>query len=127
MANLVSKYEAERRVERAVAAIDSVRDGIALFDKDGNFTYVNEAYAEYYGYGPNDLIGTSWEPLYPKREVERYVSEVEAELERSGNYTGVFTGKRRDGTTFQSRHSISMMNDGSHVCVVHNGTLEGAD
>jgi DNA-binding NtrC family response regulator len=44
--NAVDKYRAETLVERAFRAMDSSREGIALLDEDGEFIYVNEAYAE---------------------------------------------------------------------------------
>jgi len=122
--SLVEKHRAERRLARAGEAIERARDGIALFDADGEFVYLNEAYAAVYDYERTALCDGSWEQLYPDEEVRRYEETVEPELIAEGSWTGEFVGLTRDGDRVRATHSLSHLDDGSHVCVIHNGTVE---
>jgi PAS domain S-box-containing protein len=122
--SLVEKHRVERRLERAAEAIERTQDGIALFDDCGEFVYLNEAYAAVYDYERTALCDGSWEQLYPEEEVRRYEETVEPELVDSGDWTGEFVGLTRDGERVRATHSLSHLEDGSHVCVIHNGTVE---
>lgn len=122
--SLVEKYETERRLRRASAGIENASDGIALFDAEGRFVYLNEAYADLYGHEPSELRGDSWGRLYPEEEVARYEERVHPALLEDGEWTGEFVGRRDDGERVRSTHSLTLLDDGSHVCVVHSGSVE---
>ena len=122
--SLVEKYEVERCVRRASTAIENASDGIALFDAEGTFVYLNEAYADLYGYDPSELRGDPWERLYPPEEVARYEERVRPTLLEDGEWIGEFVGRRDDGERFRSTHSLTHLDDGSHVCVIYSGTAE---
>lgn len=62
----VARYRAERRATRSFEAIETAHDGIGFLD-DGEFVFVNRAYADITGYDRAELLGEPWETLYPIR------------------------------------------------------------
>ncbi|MDR9381366.1 MAG: PAS domain-containing protein, partial [Natronomonas sp.] len=69
-------FTAQRERQRQLDAIETAQEGISILD-EGRFIYVNEAYADLYGYEPAEMIGEHWELIYPDEEVAdgaRYVS-----------------------------------------------------
>lgn len=119
----VVEYRAQRRVHQSIQALEAARDGIAVFDADGQIQYLNDAYARAYGYEPSELLGGDWEELYPQSEADRYKSDIEPTLQRDGGWTDECECLHRDGTVFRSTHSISLLDDGGHICIVHHGSV----
>jgi PAS domain S-box-containing protein len=122
LANRVTKYaeraRAKRQQERHLAAIESAHEGIAILDADGQFRYVNEAYADLYGYEPAEMVGEDWALIYPDDEVSFVRDEILPAVERTGEWSGETTGRRVDGSTFIEEHTVSRTARGDLVCTV---------
>lgn len=59
-------------VGRPTAPIDASVNGMAVPDTDGEYVYVDAAYAEQYGYDvPSALVGQDWRPLYDEQGTGR--------------------------------------------------------
>lgn len=69
--NVVAKYRAEQEVKRVYEAPEAAREPIGLLDEEGRFTYLNDAYADLYGYEREELRGAHWSRIYPDDEVDR--------------------------------------------------------
>lgn len=123
----VSRHWDQHRVQRTIDALEASRDGIAIFDSDGQFQYVNDAYASVYGYSPEDLVGGGWEQLYPEEEIEHYRNEIVPTLHSEGGWIGDCECLHRDGFNFRSTHSLSQLDDGGHICVIHHGSVRASD
>ncbi|RKD95769.1 PAS domain S-box protein [Halopiger aswanensis] len=114
-----------RRESRHIyRALETASEGISLLDEDDQFTYVNQAYAEMYGYEPEEMIGEHWGILYPDGAAEEANEEIEAELAETGTWSGETIGLRRDGTEFVEDHYLARVGDGGLVCVVQDVTDE---
>ncbi|MBB6646465.1 hybrid sensor histidine kinase/response regulator [Halobellus ruber] len=118
--NAVERTRAERSRKRHLEAIETAREGISILDSDGEFIYVNEAYAELYGYDPEEMIGEHWELIYPDDEVETVRGEVLPLVEDEGYWHGETSGLRADGTTFPEDHVVSRTDRGDLVCTVRD-------
>jgi PAS domain S-box-containing protein len=118
--NAVERTRAERARKRHLEAIETAREGISILDDDGEFIYVNEAYAELYGYDPEEMIGEHWALIYPDEEVETVDEEVLPLVEERGYWHGETTGLRADGTTFPEDHVLSLTDRGDLVCTVRD-------
>jgi len=123
----VRRCRNEQSARQTIDALEASRDGIAIFDSDGQFQYVNDAYASVYGYTPDDLVGGSWEQLYPEEEIEHYRNEIGPTLNSEGGWLGDCECLHRDGFQFRSTHSISQRDDGGHICVIHHGSVRASD
>jgi PAS domain S-box-containing protein len=118
----VGKRRAQRRSRRGFEAIETAREGIGVVGADGRFRYVNEAYAELYGYTPDELVGTGWERLYPDEEVHRGHDEILPTADSTGYWRGRTVGLRTDGTTFPEDHVVTATESGEYVCSVRDAT-----
>lgn len=118
----VSTIRDRSRRERQLCAVETAREGISLLDAEGRFIYVNQAYADLYGYEPSTLIGEHWERLYPDEDVETVREEIIPTVLSEGDWFGETTGLRADGTTFVEAHSLSMTGNGDLICTVRDVT-----
>jgi PAS domain S-box-containing protein len=129
LANRVLNYVETARVEthrkRQLNAMEAAEEGISILDEDERFVYVNQAYADLYGYDPEELIGEHWSFLYPEEDVAVVREEVLPTLYEEGNWHGKTTGRRADGTTFVEDHTLATTDRGTLVCTVRDATERG--
>ena len=114
----IERVRAERAREHHLKAIETANEGISILDDSGEFVYVNETYADIYGYDPDEMLGEHWELLYPDDEVAATGEHVFPTVERDGHWQGETIGLRADGTTFVEGHSIAATDSGGLVCTV---------
>ncbi|MDF9746430.1 PAS domain S-box protein [Natrinema salsiterrestre] len=120
--NAVETARAHLRRDRQVQAIETAQEGISLIDADGRLAYVNRAYADLYGYDPDEMIGEHWELLYPAEDVRAAHEEIIPAVIDEGDWHGETTGLRADGSTFVESHSLSTTGNGDMICMVQDIT-----
>ena len=119
--NAVERYDTERELQQRSSAIEASIDGIAILNGDGEYTFVNRAHADIYGYAdPEALRGNTWHMCYDDEEIEWFESEVFRTLEEAGEWRGEAVGTRRDGTTFPQELSLARIEDGGLICIVRD-------
>jgi len=110
-------------IRRHSAAIEASMDGIAIIDPDGAYVFVNQAFASINGYdGPEELTGKTCRVVYGDREYKRFRSVVEPVLEKSGRWRGELLAARKNGSTYYQEASITMLEDGSRICIMRDIT-----
>lgn len=120
------RLEAERdatqeRLAEQVAAIEAAHDGIAITDRDGCFVFMNSSHATMFGYPDRAApLGLPWSDLYGPEELDRLTREAMPTLERTGQWRGEATGRRRDGTPIEQEISLSLRSNGGIVCVTRD-------
>ncbi|MDZ7746589.1 MAG: PAS domain S-box protein [Halobacteriales archaeon] len=119
--NVVEGATAERERQRHLNAIETAREGISILN-DGQFIYVNEAYANLYGYEPAKLIGERWDLIYPDENVAEFRDEILPIVENTGTWHGETVGLRADGSTFVQDQTIAETDSGELVCTVRDIT-----
>jgi PAS domain S-box-containing protein len=120
--NAVDHTRAHRASQRQLDAIEAAQEGISILNDDGNFIYVNEAYADLYGYEPDELLGKRWEHIYPDDEVGFVHDEILPIVDRKGSWDGETTGLRADGSTFSEDHTITATDQGGLICTVRDSS-----
>lgn len=120
--NAVDRARAEAERDRHFNAIETAREGISILDTDGRFVYVNRAYADLYGYEPEEIIGQGWELLYREKDYETVRKEILPTVEETGYWRGETIGLRADGETFKEDHALSLTDTGELVCTVRDMT-----
>ena len=119
--NAVEAFTAQRERQRNLEAIESAQEGIAIL-QDEHFSYVNQQYADLYGYEPEEMIGEHWELVYPDEDVQRGHEEVLPAVKEQGHWQEKTRGVRADGTTFVKTHTLSLTDSGDLVCTVRDVT-----
>ncbi|MCK9418958.1 MAG: diguanylate cyclase [Nitrospirae bacterium] len=124
IARITARYRRTGDVLRKHStAIETSMDGITLSDPDETYVYVNQAFATINGYdGPEELTGKSCRLAYSDREYERMRSTVEPVLGKSGRWRGELLALRKNGSTYYQEASITMLDDGSRICIIRDIT-----
>jgi PAS domain S-box-containing protein len=118
--NAVEQYRSTRERDRVYQALETATQGIGLIADNGEYIYLNEAYADLYGYDTADLIGDHWSQLYPEDEVTRFEEEILPTLEEEGSWDGRSQGLCHDGSLVPEQVSLTQLDSGGHVCVVQD-------
>ncbi|NML13382.1 histidine kinase dimerization/phosphoacceptor domain -containing protein [Azohydromonas caseinilytica] len=100
-------HELERRVaertaeaKRLAEAIQHSLTGFSIVDRQGRFTYVNDAYAHMWGYASaHSLIGAE---VSGHCVDSTLTARIAADLHARGSCRVDFTARRRDGSTFEA-------------------------
>lgn len=122
--NAVQRYRAEQDRERQRKAIETAQEGISILNEDGEFTYVNRAYADIYGYEPDEMNGKHWELIYPEDEVAVAQNVILPTVAEEGYWSAKTTGLRADGTTFPKDHTVAQTDTGELICSVRDRSAE---
>lgn len=120
--NVVERAEARAKQQRQLDAIETAREGISILDEDREFISVNRAYADLYGYEPEEMIGERWENLYREEDVAEIREEVLPTVESEGYWRGETVGVRANGETFTEDHVLALADTGELVCTVRDAT-----
>jgi len=109
--------DTEVSLRQKLAAIESAIDGIAIL-QENKYIYLNHSHLEIFGYeDPEELLGSTWEKLYPPEVIAKIKNEVFPILERDRSWTGEISAIRKDGSIFDEGLSLTLTNDGFLICV----------
>lgn len=120
--NAVDRARGQRDRRRHLNAMETAQEGISILDSEGKFVYVNQAYADLYGYTLEDLVGEHWELLYRPEDIPQIRDEILPTAEAEGHWHGETTGVRADGSTFIEEHTLATTSDGELFCTVRDIT-----
>jgi diguanylate cyclase (GGDEF)-like protein/PAS domain S-box-containing protein len=121
--DITERKRAEELLRQQLAAMTASIDGMALLDRNGTYTYMNDAHARIYGYdAAEELLGTTWASFYDEEELDRLERETMPVLEKDGHWRGEAIGRRRDGRRFPQEVSLTTVQGGGFVCVVRDVT-----
>jgi len=119
--DITKQKKTQQELERAFKAMDSSIDGIAILNENREYTYLNDAHADIYGYSrPEDLLGLSWKVLYDAEERDRFQQEIMPYLNENGHWKGEAVGRKKNGETFPQEVSLTLLEEGGLICVVRN-------
>jgi len=121
----VESARPERARRRHLRAIDAAEEGLGIIEEDGTYSYVNEAYADLYGYDPEEMVGEPFTITYPDGALETVRADVMPAVEGTGFWRGETTGLRADGTTFVEDHTLVKTDGERLVCSVFDKTDRG--
>jgi two-component system sensor histidine kinase/response regulator len=119
----LERRQAEKTLKQQAAAIAATTDGIAILDPQNRYTYLNAAHLQIFDYErPEELLGKSWQQLYPSRELERFEREVIPQLLEKGSFRLDAIGLRRDGQEVPHEVSVSLLDSGDRICIIRDCT-----
>lgn len=118
----VELTRAQRERRRNLDAIETAREGIAIFGDGSEMVYVNEAFADIYGYDREAMVGEHWELIYRDEDVSMVHDEILPTIEANGHWRGETIGVRADGSTFVEDHTLASTDEGELVCTIQDIT-----
>jgi len=121
--DITAQKRAEQVLKLSQAAMEASMDGMAILDEQTQFSYVNESFLRMYGYAlPEDLLGHSWRILYDQHYQREIDQKIRPALEKQGKWRGETIGTKRDGIRFHQELSLSQIDSGGFICIVHDIT-----
>jgi diguanylate cyclase (GGDEF)-like protein/PAS domain S-box-containing protein len=124
ISRILSKHNrSEAALKKQSAAIESSMDGIAIYNAEGEYVYVNHAYAVINGYAmPEELIGKTFRLAYSDEEIQRIEQIHFPALKKNYRWQGELIAKRKNGSTYFQEASVTMLEDGGRVCIIRDIT-----
>ncbi len=120
--DITARKTRTQRLESFQRAIENTADGIAILDNQ-EFSYVDQTHIDMYGFDTKEeLLGNTWRKLYDEEEIEHLETAAFPVLESEGQWRGVVTGSRPDGSTFPAELSLTLIGDRQLICTVRDIT-----
>lgn len=107
-----AQQQAEQIQAQLHFALNHGFDGAAMLDREGRYTYINQAYASLYGYESVELIGQPWTVLYSSEWRTRISEEFFPVLRQQGYWLGEVTGKKKSGEAIIAEISLTCLTTG---------------
>ncbi|MEQ1793454.1 MAG: PAS domain S-box protein [Nitrospira sp.] len=109
--DITARTQSEQARLKLQQAIDHGRDGLALLDEHGRYTYMNPAHAAMYGYKQDELLGKSWRELYPPEWAAMIEHIYLPMLSTSGHWQGELVGRLKSGEAFDVDVALTLLID----------------
>lgn len=116
--NAVTHARAERERHRRLDAIETAQEGVSILDTTGHYSYVNDAYADIFGYEPDEMVGESKDITY--RDGTTFTDDVLPVLRKQGHVQREATGERADGSPVPLEYSLATTAADEFVCTVRD-------
>jgi len=100
------------------SAVESIQEGVILYDVEGRIHYANPAVEKIYGYPPRELIGRNIHIFEPTRR-KPLASQIFRKA-RTGSWQGEVVARRKDATEIRVQLTASPVHapDGKPIGVV---------
>jgi len=114
-------------LERLVAALEASLDGIAIVDSNKQVTFINAALLRTLGLNEEDTeryLYQDWKTLFEGMIDDYGQADILKALKDNKNWSGEFDILTRAGQERALYMSATALNDGGHICTVHDMTQE---
>lgn len=108
--DITQRKRAEEALRIAAVAFES-QEGIMVMDADLRFLRVNQAFTHITGYLPQDVQGARVASLSSEVHDASFYAGIWREAQHTGAWQGEIWVKRKNGTNFPSRASITAVKD----------------
>ena len=124
LVNVVERYHAVRRTALGQRAMETTNEGLSLVEPDGTFSYANPAFAQLFGYAPDELIGMHWTVLYHNQEAERLAHDILPAVREVGYWSGETVRLTKQGERLITDHRLAHTDEDVIVCTATDITGE---
>ncbi|MGQ0762148.1 MAG: PAS domain S-box protein [Acidobacteriota bacterium] len=111
--DITDRKQKERQLSRLATAVEQTVDSIMITDTEANIEYVNPAFERITGYAKEDALGQNPSMLKSGKTDPSFYRELWETITRGNVWTGQLVNKKKDGTFFNERATISPILDES--------------
>ncbi len=115
--DITERKAAEAELRRLAAAVEETADSIVITDKEGNIQYVNPAFERISGYAKEEVLNQNPRFLKSGKTEPAIYKELWETIARGEVWAGHLTNRRKDGSFFEERVTISAVCDESNEIV----------
>jgi PAS domain S-box-containing protein len=109
--DVTERKREEETLLRLERAVEQSVDGIAVADMDGNIQFVNPAWAQMHGYGEEGLQGKHLSIFHTEEQLQEDVIPFNKRVMEVGAHQGEVGHVRKDGTTFPTWMTTTVLKD----------------
>ena len=119
--DITEMHESHQRTLRDYSAtLDGSKDGIAMSDATGHYTYMNTVHRHMFGIGQTeDVSAIHWQDLWPPQTVKWFMEREWPKLRDTGKWHGEMYGRHRDGSPVIQEVALSLR-DERLLCVTRD-------
>ena len=107
--DITERKQTEKALQELKIAVEQSIDGIAFADMDWNIQFLNEAWARMHGYCVDELIGRNLSIFHTAEQLETDVIPANEHALTTGSNKGEIGHVRKDGTTFPTWMSTTVV------------------
>jgi PAS domain S-box-containing protein len=111
--DITDRKRAQAELTRLAAAVQQTADSILITDPAGNIEYVNPAFERITGYSNEEALGHNPRILKSGKNSPATYADLWQTIKRGDVWEGQLVNKRKDGTLFSERATISAVRDES--------------
>lgn len=125
---VISRDVTERKLaetERALSArvFESVHEAAVITDAHNNMVAVNPAFTRLTGYSAQEALGKSPSMLKSGLQPAGFYEDMWRDIQNTGSWQGEVLNRRKDGTLYPQRLSISTVLDDNGRVIQHIGMM----
>ncbi|NOX80408.1 MAG: PAS domain S-box protein [Deltaproteobacteria bacterium] len=109
--DVTERLKAEKEQQLLATVIEHTRESIVVTDVEGNIEYVNPAFTRITGYSRDEAIGQNQRLLKSGEHDQAFYEEMWATLKRGAVWEGRLINRKKDGSLYTERVSISPVRD----------------
>src|SRR5574341_483090 len=109
--DITDRKRAQAELTRLAAAVEQTADSIIITDTEGNIEYVNPAFERITGYTKEEVAGLNPRLLKSGQTSPALYRELWQTIAQGEIWTGQFVNRKKDGTLFNERATISAVRD----------------
>ncbi len=127
--DITSRKQAEFERERLVRVVEQSTETVVITDVNANIIYVNPAFCKATGYSREEALGKNPRILKSDQQGADFYRHLWDTLTSGQNWEGEFINRRKDGSLYTERASITPLRNASgkvvnYVAVKHDVTEE---
>lgn len=104
-----------------ILAIELSSDGIAIFDSDGRYSYMNKAQRRMFGISASENVNLLfWKNFLVPESLEQLAANEWPKFLALGSWRGELVGRSRDGVLVQLEMSLTLKADGGVVSITRD-------
>jgi len=119
--DMTDHRRAQRQLQLAAQAFEATRDSIVMADAKGHIVAVNKVFTEMTGYTEAEALGRTAHFLRSGRYDNKFYEEIRNVLKAKGHWEGELWNRRKDGTLFAEKLSISAVYDEASATTAYVG------
>lgn len=116
--DITSFKQEEKKALELGQAMRLAVEGISKIDTQGNYIYINNAYASKIGYTPEELIGKNWEITVLNDEIDKMKNAYQTMLQ-DGKIVAETIGQHKDGSRLHKRVTMIVDQDDNGQFIGH--------
>lgn len=116
--------ERQNRLQRQDAALSNTIDGVVITDKDGHVEWVNRSFERLTGYRFAEIEGRNMRFLKSGRHDLEFYQKLWRNLLSGRTFTADFVNRRRDGSLYEARQTITPLTDNQGMISSYVGIQE---